>query len=123
MPAALKMSENDLQVQVAQALHYALPPDAWFTSIDHATKSEAEWQKKARRGVKAGVPDLVVLCRGKCVWIELKVGSNRPSDMQKLVAGQILCAGHEWFVCWSLDEVVDALVGAGIPLRRMRSVV
>ena len=89
--------EHRLQVEVADWLRLALPVErcletVWF-SIDHAAAASrmvGYWRK--RRGVVAGIPDLLVLHRGRAIWIELKADSSL-SDDQVALRDRLLAAG------------------------------
>lgn len=102
-------------------LRHALPPDAYFTAIDHGRLGRGEagivaGAARKRRGVKAGIPDWLIVWQGITLWIERKVGSAL-SHEQKLTRDALRENGHRWEVAKSLDDVEAALVAAGIPLR------
>jgi hypothetical protein len=72
-------------------------------------------------GVKAGVPDIEIVHRGRAYFIELKrEKGGRTSDAQKFVHAELAAAGCEApAICKTLEEVKAALDGWGIPLRRV----
>lgn len=54
-------------------------------------------------GVKSGVPDVCLPVARSCwhgLWIELKVGDNKPSDNQKLWIGKLSEQGYRTVVCY-----------------------
>ena len=53
----------------------------------------------------SGIPDIVVTYKGRTVWIELKTGTGRLSDIQKWTIDKLIQQGSEVHVCRSLDEV------------------
>ncbi len=58
---------------------------------------------------KTGVPDIHVTIDGLSIWIETKVGKNKPSGVQKSVIKELHQAGAVAGVCWTLQDVIDLL--------------
>jgi hypothetical protein len=97
-PAGQFMSEHVLQIAVAEYLDRALPPDAFWTSIDSAGRGARDGARMKRRGVRKGIPDILIL------W---------QLEFQFRARG----AGHQWYLCRSLENVAADLIKHGIPLR------
>lgn len=102
-------------------LRHALPPDAYFTAIDHGRLGRgksgiAAGAARKRRGVKAGIPDWLIVWRGVTLWIERKVNAGVSTE-QKLARDALRANGHLWVLARTLDDIEAALVAAGIPLR------
>lgn len=113
------MSEHRLQMATATFLAAVLPCDSYWTSVDAgqgAMNIRAAQMRKAR-GVKAGVPDVLVCYRGMLYCIELKASKGRLSETQHMTIGQIHDAGGKVEVCHSIEEVETALRAWDIPLR------
>jgi len=55
----------------------------------------------------AGLPDIIGCRKGRFYGIELKVGSNKPSDRQLWILAQMHLCGARVDVVW--DRVEDAL--------------
>ena len=68
------------------------------------------------RGVKPGIPDMVVVWRGITLWVELKSGSSL-SEHQKHTRDALRENGHLWALARNGDELEAALRDAGISLR------
>lgn len=104
-------------------LRLALPPDAYFTAIDHGNLRQGRsrhsgmiaGKRRKDRGVKAGIPDWLIVWRGITLWIERKVDAHL-SEAQKQTAAALRGNGHHWFLARSLEEVETACREAGIPL-------
>ena len=67
-----------------------------------------------RRGVKAGVPDLVLpVARGGYhgLYIELKDVKNKPTEAQKWWLGKLEEQGYYTTVCYGWQEAVTVLCG------------
>lgn len=76
------------------------------------SRNRAEAVKLKRMGVKAGVPDLVlpVPCGGYAgLYIEMKVGKNKPTEKQKEWMEQLKRYGHKVEVCYSGDEAIKTI--------------
>lgn len=110
-------SEHVLQIAVAQYLDRALPPDAFWTSIDSAGRGPIAGARMKRRGVKRGLPDILILWSSVTLWIELKSRKGRVSEQQDDFGWHAIRAGHHWHVCRSVDDLASRLAEYGIPLR------
>jgi len=110
--------EEDLQRAVVQFLRFALPANALFAHIPNGM-----WRHKraAARlvglGIRAGLPDLLVVHDGRAIFIELKAKGGSQSLIQKQMARRLAACGCEVFLCRSVDEVELVLRGVGIRLR------
>lgn len=63
-----------------------------------------------RRGVKAGVPDIVLpAARGEYhgLYVELKVGSNKPSEKQQEYLQYLNEQGYKAVVCYGWREAME----------------
>lgn len=119
MTALVGESEHALQVRVAAYLEVALAGVAWWSGVDHGAGRLAPSVAGLRkaRGVKPGIPDIVVLWRGRLIGIELKAGAGRVSTEQEALAAEWRAHGATWSVARSLAEVEAALRAAGVPVR------
>ena len=110
--------EEAIQRAVATFLDVALPIDAvWFHPPNGGWRSKAEAGIFKAMGVKAGVPDIVVVYQGQAMFIELKPPGRSLSANQREFA-QTLAAAGAWFqVAHSIDEVAGYLRGWGVPLK------
>jgi len=62
-----------------------------------------------RMGVLPGTSDLFFprMSKGKSgLWIELKVGSNKPTELQIKFIENMKKEGYEGIVCWGADESI-----------------
>lgn len=110
--------EEMFQRATASYLDLALPHDAvWFHCPSGGGRSKAEAGIFKAMGVKAGVPDLIIIYQGRVVAIELKTEKGRLSPAQKLMHAQLSLAGALVYTAWCIEEVEGFLRGAGVPLR------
>lgn len=85
-------------------------PNGGLRDIRTATNLKAE-------GVKAGVPDVFLPCAGggKDAWhsglfIEMKVGKNKPSKDQEEYISYLKEAGYYCVVCYTWNVARDAII-------------
>jgi hypothetical protein len=126
--------EDQLQETVARALTIlVMPPAAWTHFPAGSVPLPPQFAAKLNRfGLQRGWPDFLIVHRG-IFGIELKRADGRLSitrtvrtrrgalrvlDGQREVFPRLLEAGFAGIaVCRSLDEVLAALQGWGVPLR------
>ena len=104
-------TEDDFQIAVARIL------DAsnlyWFHCPNGGSRNAREGAKLKRMGVKAGVPDVIILDTtkdgGKGLCIELKVGKNTQSDHQKYFGTVFHLTQWRYEVCYSIGCVQKLL--------------
>ncbi len=120
----MKRPEQQLQIQVANYLRVALRPPTFWTAIDHGVGKlgRAEAGLRRARGVKAGLPDLMIIypwqnCTPRIVGIELKAANGTQSLAQKGVEFAWTQARAGYAVCRSVEEVDRVLRMWCIPLH------
>lgn len=127
--------EADLQADVARALDFLLLPPAQWTTFPagHVQLPKAAAARLSRMGLKRGWPDVLVLHDGTLHGIELKRpggrlsktrtvrtkrGTLRVLDGQQDTFPRLEAAGMKITVCETVEGVLAALEGWGIPMRR-----
>ncbi len=102
-------SEREFQAAVIKASRYEAMRRPEYGTLFHIANENAHRQP----GVVAGTPDLFlpVLRSGKGgMFIELKVGTGKPSQAQLDMIYNLRQAGYECVVIWdSVDEVMQAI--------------
>ena len=105
--------ETDLQRMVVQALRVVLPR----TAITHHCANEVTepGPRGAKRqailvgmGVHAGFADLMVLCDGRVLFLELKAPKGRLRPDQAAFRETVLAQGFGWALVRSLDDALGA---------------
>lgn len=121
--------EADLQRSVVTALKFALPKTA---IIHHCANEVTEpGPRGAKRqailvgmGVHPGFADLIVLCEGRLLFLELKSLKGRLSPNQEAFRDTVLAQGFGWALVRSVDDALGALADNGstsraqLPVRR-----
>lgn len=88
----------------------AVGPALKFIGDQQRRMGFISWSKA--RGWEKGVPDLLIVWKGKVLFLELKTptGKGRLSDEQKVWQNRIINAGYE-YACWkTLQECEDWIV-------------
>jgi hypothetical protein len=114
--------EADLQRAVVTALRFALPKGA---IIHHCANEVTEaGPRGAKRqailvgmGVQPGFADLIILCAGRVLFLELKSLKGRLSPAQEAFREAVLAQGFGWTLVRSLDDALGALADHGITTR------
>ena len=114
--------EADLQRAVVTALRFALPKNA---IIHHCANEVTEaGPRGAKRqailvgmGVHPGFADLMVLCAGRVLFLELKSLKGRLSPAQDAFRDAVLAQGFSWALVRSLDDALGALTDHGFTTR------
>lgn len=111
--------EEEIQVLVAAFLDRALPRDyRWLHIPNGGARSKREGGLFKAMGVKAGAADVLILTPvGKFIWIELKTATGRLRPGQEDWRDWCRSIGAPWFLCRSLDDVIEALESLQIRLR------
>jgi hypothetical protein len=114
--------EGDLQRSVVIALRFALPKGA---IIHHCANEVTEpGPRGARRqailvgmGVHSGFADLIIICDGRVLFLELKSLKGKLSPAQEAFRDAILAQGFGWALVRSLDDALGALADNGFTSR------
>jgi hypothetical protein len=114
--------EADLQRAVVIALRFALPKTA---ILHHCANEVTEpGSRGAKRqailvgmGVQPGFADLIVLCDGCVLFLELKSLKGRLSPAQEAFRNGVLAQGFGWALVRSLDDALGALADHGFTSR------
>lgn len=109
--------EEALQRSVVQYLARALPPRALFWHAHQNPKSKKDGGRLKGLGLKAGMPDLMILLDGNLYGLELKAPAGRLSPVQAAIADSFTANGAYWTVARSLDGVEAFLRSLEVPLR------
>lgn len=108
-----------LQTKLAELLTQYLDPRSTFWSgVENAPRGAKAGHFQRRRGVRPGLPDLLVLHDGRLLGLELKSKRGVPSAAQRAVALEIKSAGGRWYLARSVKAALTALTLEGVVFRR-----
>lgn len=114
----MKRPEQALHKTVARYLDLFLPKTAtWFHPANGGYRRKVEAAILKGMGVRAGIPDIVIVWEGRAYFIELKAGTGKLTDHQVNMMRLLTDAGAGWRCCTSLNDVMETLKGWGFPLK------
>lgn len=114
----MRRIEDNIHKAVARTLDLCLYPETLHTCFPAGGGGKVRGAILKARGLKAGMPDHLIIHPGVTLWLELKVPkSGRVSDSQKLRHAELRAIGHKVEICRSVADVADALNVHCIPHR------
>lgn len=109
--------EDRLQARCRMFLDTHLAPPAWWSSVGHERKQTLrQGQMQKARGIKRGLPDIMIWAPGYFLGVELKCGGNKPTDAQHAFHVAMSALGHGYDVVRSVEQLGESLINHGIPL-------
>ena len=113
-----RQDEEALHRAVVRYLQWALPADATFYHpANGGLRSKVTAARMVALGVRAGIPDLAIVWKGRALFIELKAPRGQLSAHQKQMINKLIYCGAEVMCCRSVECVYGSLVELGVPLR------
>jgi hypothetical protein len=95
------------------------PERAFWSGLENRPASAISGAIAKRRGCRSGLPDLVLIARGRPpVFVEMKSKSGYLSDNQKDVRAELLRVGCAYWVAMTARAALTALLISGAPFRR-----
>lgn len=126
----MQFEEHKIQKSICDVLTYGLPRGAIFWATPNGSSRKQKTGKNGRKfslegkrlkdeGVKPGVSDLMILCEGRLICLEVKTEKGRQSPAQKEWEQEVTAAGGLYKVVRSTDDV-RAFLTMVIPTFRAR---
>jgi hypothetical protein len=110
----LKRSQLEFRLQVAVVDHIAKCFSVWFTAFPGRPGDAKDGFMKKKMGVKAGVPDILVILKGGILGaIELKIKGGVQNKAQHEEPCYMAAQGAKVGLCTSVRQVHDLLVSWG----------
>ena len=107
------------QTKLAGLLEEYLDPACTFwTSLENKPLSQVSGVFQKRRGVRSGLADVLVIYRGKPIFVELKSRAGVATKAQKQVRAELLPAGAVWWMARSGRAALMALQLSGVVFSR-----
>lgn len=112
----MKRPEQQFHLTVADYLDRVLPREVlWLHYPAGMFRTPFEGKMLKRLGQRAGVPDILIICRGKLHGIELKAPKGKLTLEQENMAHWLASAGAAWGLAKSLDDIQALLQKWQIP--------
>lgn len=109
----ININEKTLQTNIMQHLDYLgkLTNNIYAYHIANEGKRSIYYGKSLKKqGLKAGVPDIVIMLNGwRTIYLEVKVGNNKQTQSQKDFENICKQLGFPYFVVRSVDDVIEIL--------------
>jgi hypothetical protein len=124
----MKHDEHVIQISIVDYLRHALRglPATFYAVPNGGRRDAREAGRLFAEGVRAGVADIVVQYmageRVVVVGLEVKAPKGAQSKTQKEWQPEFEAAGGVYAVVRSIEDVADALVKVGVPIRARPSI-
>lgn len=116
-------AEDRLQMAVVTLLKRVGKPGLfWFHVPNEGKRSVVTGSRNKAMGVVRGVPDLVLIWRGRSIGLELKTEKGRITEDQKLVQEAWTLAGGLYKVCRGYAEAVIFLADMAQCIRPVQGI-
>jgi hypothetical protein len=114
--------EADLQRAVVIALRFALPKGAIVHHCANEVTEPGPCGAKRQAvlvgmGVHPGFADLLVICDGRVLFLEMKAPKGRLRPEQEAFRDAVLAQGFGWALVRSLDDALGTLAVHGFTTR------
>jgi hypothetical protein len=104
------LSEHEIHKAVVKYLDTCGRKDIlWFHPENARKCTPRQGAMRKAIGVKAGVPDFVLIIDGDPVFLELKSAKGKPSEAQLAFFKTASDCGCQYFIAKSLDEAIGVL--------------
>lgn len=94
------MAKTQPESRLIEKLREELENQGWLSYKIHGSAYQ-----------EAGIPDLLCFKAGRALAIEAKVGTNKPTAIQRLQHRRLMAKGVPVFVIYSVAELREALTG------------
>ena len=106
-------------MRVRMYLDKALPAPGWWSSVGHERKqSPRAGQRQKAKGVRPGLPDVMIWYDGQFIAIELKTATGRLTDTQIAFADAMRRNRFSHCVARSVADVHSILSARCVPVER-----
>jgi len=114
---ARKREEDAAQKWVVEFIERACPGVLVFHVPNGGKRSKTEAAILKGLGVRAGVPDLILLWPGHVAGLEMKAPKGKPTPEQEAIGEKFIQMGHQWGVARSPEEAIALMARWGVPTK------
>jgi len=94
------------------------PATTFWTALENKPRSLLAGMLQKDRGVRAGMPDHLIINRGRPVFIEFKSLGGEVNKRQRAIRAELIAAGAEWWMVRSANAAMVALHLSGVRFRK-----
>lgn len=108
----MKLKRSEAKEQIAVVQYCDMKRIPIFAIPNGGSRNAIEAANLKRQGVKAGVPDLMIPVAKQGyhgLFIEMKVGYNKPTDKQVGWINLLIKNGYLVKVCYGSDEAINLI--------------
>lgn len=110
--------EQDIQRSCIDFLRVCAPQGLMWTAINPVpAKSKAVAGISKAMGLQPGVPDLLMVWKGRAIFVEFKAPGGSLSPAQRDCHAGLMLAGALVHTVSSLSEFLDFITTIGVPVR------
>jgi hypothetical protein len=106
-----KNPEAILQMQICNILSAF---GVFYFSVPNERRNLKDMMRLKKMGLLSGIPDLIILHKGKTFFLELKSEKGTISDNQKIVQLRLCEMGYEVWTAYGYNQAIDILKKWGI---------
>lgn len=109
---AIKVYEDEEQEAIFRWASYIPELETMYAVPNGQYRPKNIAVKLKRQGVKSGVSDICLpLPKGKYhgLYLELKVGKNKPTENQKEFLKKVISVGYCGVVCYGFEDAADVI--------------
>jgi hypothetical protein len=110
--------EWSTQTTLARLLEKYLDPQTTFwTSLENRPRSFLAGLLQKKRGVRSGLPDVMVILPQRSLFLEIKGPGGRASKAQKRIREKLVAVDCRWWMARSARAALVALHRSGVEFR------
>ena len=110
--------EFDEQTRLAVLLEQSLDSTVFWSSLENTPRTRLDELFQRRRGVKSGLPDLLVISNGQAIFVELKSRRGSLSKVQRQTRLALRGANATWLMARSARAALLGLHRSGVAFRK-----
>lgn len=101
--------EDLIQMNIVNTVRMAYPKVFLFACPNGGYRTASTGRTLKKTGTVAGVSDLIMLYRGRVIFIEVKSQKGRQQDSQKIFQNKVEAEGHQYWIVKSAGEMLDKI--------------
>ena len=99
--------EHNIQVACVNYFRYQFPNLFIYAVPNGGQRNAVVAAKLKAEGAMAGVADLVIVCKDRHIYIEMKTPKGKQSQLQQQFEKRVKALGHAYHVCHSIEEFMQ----------------
>jgi len=105
----MKFTEHNIQASCIKWFRWQHPNCLIFAVPNERKQSIIKGVRMKAIGLTAGVPDLVILIKGRMFFVEMKAPKGKLSENQKEIHKRLTELEYCVYTCYSLDEFIKVV--------------